>query len=144
MKKFFIIFLVIFLIIIACERKLPNKSFELIEKFLKFRNENNYIQMYKLYYHRYYKSVPFESFKYREDIYAKRFGKLIKYELIRWSYRKNFACGPGSGKMVAVIVHCIYTGGETEETFTLLNVANNEWKIFDYYLKPIVIKKFDN
>jgi len=139
MKKYLIIIL-LSLLTLSCAKRIPENTLELIEKFFKFRNQKNYIKMYNLYHPSYYKTVPFLSFKYTEDAYAKKFGRFLSYKLKRWSYRKNFACGTTSGRMVSIILNCKYMGGETEETFTLIKTGKNEWKIFDYYLKPLVIK----
>lgn len=94
--------------------------------------------MYALFHPMFVKNNPYESFFYQEELYAKKFGPMVKYNVKRSSWRKNISCGPSSGKMLAVITDIMYKKGHTEETFTIIK-RNGNWKIFDYYLRPIHI-----
>ncbi len=133
MKKVYILLTFIFLVF-NCSNELPKDTGNIIKKFLTLRNQENYAEMYNLF----YKKSKFETFHFKEVIYKKRFGKIQEYNISKWAKRKNFSCGPGSGKMLSVTVSVQYQYGNSIETFTLINTRNSDWKIFDYYFKPVI------
>lgn len=134
LNKFMILFLMI-LLNLQCF-KTPEGAFKTVDNFFQLRNQGAYGQQYNLFHENFKKNVSIENYIEVQKIYRKGIGQLKEYKLKKRSERKNFSCGRGSGRMVALIYDCIYTNRNAEETFTMIKV-DDKWEIFDYYLRPM-------
>ena len=136
-KKLFIIsILFLFLILMPNCSKPPEGAFKVIDEFFLLRNQGAYIELYNMFHSNFKKDVSIEEYIRIERIYRDKIGLLKNHKLKKWNERKNFSCGSGSGRMVAVIHICQYSIKRAEETFTMIKKGNT-WEIFDYYLRPM-------
>ncbi len=133
--KHFFILCSFSLLILQCSRT-PEGAFETVDIFFQLRSQNLYIQLHNLFHENYKRGLPFDRFVRIEELYKNRFGQIKEFELKKWNERKNFSCGKGSGRMVALIYNCKYSSRNAEETFTMLK-KGDKWVIFDYYLRPL-------
>ncbi len=125
-----------FLILILQCAKAPEGAFKIVETFFQLRSGGSHIQLYNLYHENFKRDIPLDHFVGIEKLYKDRFGQIKEYKLKKWNERKNFACGRGSGRMVALIYNTTYEKRTAEETFTMLKTGD-KWEIFDYYLRPL-------
>jgi len=123
------------LLILQCAGT-PHDSFQTAEKFLDLRTNDHWFEQYQLFHENFKRDVPADRYSGLENLYKNKFGMLKQYKLKKWNERKNFSCGKGSGRMVALIYNCFYEKGTTEETFTMIK-SKGRWEIFDYYLRPL-------
>lgn len=135
MKKNILFALFCMLFLFSCSPK-PEKAIIIINNYLDLRTVSQYQAMYSFFAEKFQSDISFQEYENFENLYKQKFGGLNKRKVKKWSYRKNFACGESSGKLVVIIMSCQYDQASTEETFTMIN-KNNKWYIFDYYLRPI-------
>ncbi len=136
-KQLNIILILFFLFILMTNcSKSPEGAFKVIDEFFRLRNQGDYIKLYNMFHSNFKKDVSIEEYIRIEKIYRKQIGLLENHNLKKWSERKNFSCGSGSGRMVSVIHSCKYSIIQAEETFTMIKTGD-DWEIFDYYLRPM-------
>ena len=135
LQKLIIILCFFLILILQCSRT-PEGAFKTVDTFFQLRNQESHIQLYNLHHDNFKRDIPLDDFIKIEKVNKDRFGQVVEYKLKKWNERKNFSCGRGSGRMVALIYNTTYEKRTAEETFTMLKTGD-KWEIFDYYLRPL-------
>ncbi len=135
-KIFYFILLFALSLNISCSKE-PVSAFKTVEKYFQLRSQEEYNQLYDFFHDNFKRDISLKRFIDFEKIYRRRFGICEEYKFKKWKERKNFSCGKNRGRMIVLIYDCKYTSGNTEETFTLIK-KQDKWKIFDYYLRPML------